>query len=76
MMKRQVVLIAMMMMTSLIRLCFVLIVSPLGLKRLRWHTERLRILEKTLDTAYSALEVNNNNNDDDDDDDDDGEESE
>ena len=35
MMKRQVVVIAMMMMTSLIRLCFVLIVSPLGLKRLR-----------------------------------------
>ena len=78
MMKRQVVLIAMMMMTSLIRLCFVLIVSPLGLKRLRWHTERLRILEKTLDTAYSALEKNNNTSNDDedsDDDDDDGDES-
>ena len=45
-------------------------------KNIGRHAKRLRILEKTLDTAYSALEANDNNNDDDDDDDDDGEESE
>ena len=41
------------------------------------HAKRLRILEKTLDTAYSALEANDNNDDDEDsdDDDDDGDES-
>ena len=39
-------------------------------KNVARHAKRLRILEKTLDTAYAALEANN------DDDDDDGEESE
>ena len=49
-------------------------------KNVRRHAKRLRILEKTLDIAYSALEKNDNtgNNDDEDsdDDDDDGDESE
>ena len=43
------------------------------------NVKRLRILEKTLDTAYAALEKNNNTSNDDedsDDDDDDGDESE
>ena len=47
-------------------------------KNVRWHAKRLRILGKTLDTAYSALKKNDNTGNDDedsDDDDDDGDES-
>ena len=40
------------------------------------HAKRLRILEKTLDTAYSALEANDNNDDDEDSDDDDDDDDE
>ena len=35
-----------------------------GGKNVARHAKRLRILEKTLDTAYSALEANDNNDDD------------
>ena len=49
-------------------------------KNVRRHAKQLRILETTLDIAYSALKKNDNtgNNDDEDsdDDDDDGDESE